>query len=133
MIPSEYGKMNPWRLLLLIGGGAFLGLGCLLTLTNPGNQQYEDFATKQLVIYLKENICQPSSADLGEAIKSQMCHLMVDTGKQQIPKLIAQTTQRHNYLLFSTYQTELYLYSFDTIGILNHFYVIDVDKIYDGE
>ena len=133
MLPYEYGKMNPWRLPLLIGGVAFLSLGSLLVLTNPGQEQYEDFATQQLVLYLKENICQQTSPELGEAIKSQMCHLMVDTGKKQIPKLIAQTSQRHNYLLFSMYQTELYLYSFDTIGIFNHFYIIDVDKLYDGE
>ena len=123
--------MNPWRLPLLIGGVAFLSLGGLLTLTNPGNKQYEEFATEQLIQYLKDNVCQQTSSDLGEAIKSQMCHLMVDTGKKQLPKLIAQTTQRHNYILFSTYQTELYLYSFDTIGIFNHFYVMSVDKLYD--
>jgi hypothetical protein len=131
MISSPDDNFNFWRLPLMICGIIFLGLGGLLMLTNPSQQQYEEFATEQLVIQMKEKVCQSNSSNLGEAIKSQICNLMLDTGKKQIPKLIGETTQRHNYLLLSVYETKLYLYSVETLGIFNHFYIIGFNKLYD--
>jgi hypothetical protein len=131
MIPPKHEKINSWYLPLTFGGIIFLALGTVLTLTNPGPKQYENFATEQLILYIKENICNPKSANLTETLKSQMCNLMVDTGQKQIPTLIAQTTERHNYLLLSVYETQLYIYKFETIGIFNDFYVIGVNKLYD--
>lgn len=131
MIPSKQEDYNYWHLPLTISGIVFLVLGAILTLTNPSQKQYEEFATEQLVIYLKENVCKQKSANLGEALKSQICNLMVDTGKKQVPQVVAQTTDHHNYLLLSVYETQLYIYSFQTIGIFNNFYVVGVDKIYD--
>jgi hypothetical protein len=133
MIPSKDEKLKSWYCPLTLGGMVFLALGTILMLTNPGPKQYEDFATEQLILYLKENVCQPKSPDLGSALKSQMCNLMVDTGKKQVPQVIAKTTQRHNYLLLSIYETHLYAYNIETIGIFNHFYIIGIDKLYDRE
>ncbi len=126
-------QKNSRRLWLNIGGGLFLAFGCLLFLTNPGQRQYEKFATEQLVKYARENVCQAKSAKLEEALKSQMCTLMLETGKSQVPKLIRETTNRSNYALLSLYETNLYIYNFETIGIFNHFYVIGVDKLDDPE
>lgn len=133
MISSPDDDFNFWRLPLMICGIIFLGLGGLLMLTNPSQQQYEEFATEQLVIQMKEKVCQANSSNLGEAVKSQICNLMLDTGKKQIPKLIGETTQRHNYLLLSVYETKLYLYSVETLGIFNHFYIIGFNKLYDDK
>lgn len=131
MISSQEDNVNLWRLPLTIGGIIFLGLGAILMLTNPQQKQYEEFATEQLVLQAKEKVCQINSQSLGEAIKSQMCNLMLDTGKKQIPKIIEQTTQRYNYVLFSIYETRLYIYSVETIGVFNNFYIIGFNKLYD--
>lgn len=127
----EKPKIGLWELFLTIGGFVFLALGIMLVLTNPKPQDYESFATKNLILYLKENVCQSQNKSLEEILKGEVCHLMVNTGEKQVPKLIATTTQRHNYLLLSVYETNLYLYNFETIGIFNEFYVIGVDKLYD--
>ncbi len=127
----EKPKIGLWELFLTIGGFLFLVLGIVLVLTNPKPQDYEFFATKNLILYLKENVCQSQNKSLEEILKGEVCHLMVNTGEKQVPKLIATTTQRHNYLLLSVYETNLYLYNFETIGIFNEFYVIGVDKLYD--
>lgn len=133
MIPFKEEKSNSWPLPLTISGILFLALGIILMLTNPSQKRYEEFATKQLILYLKENVCNKKSADLAEALKSQMCNLMVDTGQKQLPQVIGKTTQRHNYLFLSIYETNLYIYNFETIGIFNDFYVIGVNKLYDQE
>jgi hypothetical protein len=126
-------EKKTWSLFALVGGILFLCLGSLLALTNPGQKQYEEFATEKLVTYLKENVCQQTSPSIEEAIKSQMCNLMVNTGKGQIPKLIEKTSKRHNYLFLSMYETNLYLYRVETIGVLNQFFIIGVEKVYDSE
>ncbi|BAQ65861.1 DUF4359 domain-containing protein [Geminocystis sp. NIES-3709] len=131
MNPLPHEHKSPLSITLLIGGGLFLVFGCLLLFTNPSQKKYELFAAEQLVIYAKENVCQATSGNLEEAIKSQVCNLMIDTGKNQIPTLIGKTTQKRNYLLLSIYETNLYLYNFTTIGLLNQFYVIGFEKVYD--
>jgi hypothetical protein len=120
----------PW---LSICGGLFFLLGLCLFFTNPSQRKYEEFATEQLIKYARENLCQAKSGELEEAIKSQMCTLMLETGKHQVPKLIGETTQRSDYLLLSMYHTNLYIYSFEVIGVFNNFYVIGVDKIYNAD
>lgn len=131
MNPLFLEKRNFVTVLLTITGGFFLLFGTALFFTNPDAKKYEQFATEALIKYAKENICPAKSVSLEEAIKSQVCNLMVDTGKSQIPKLIASNSQRGNYLLFSLYRTNLYIYQFETIGIFNNFYVIGADKVYD--
>lgn len=129
-----YKEDNSCPLLWLnIGAGLLIIMGLGLFLTNPSQKSYEDFGTEQLVNYAREKLCQAQSAKLEEAIKSQICTLMLETGKHQIPKIIGDTTIRHNYLFFSFYETNLYVYRFETIGIFNNFQVISVDKLYDSE
>ena len=99
-------------------------------LTNPSEQEYEKFATEQLIIYARNNVCSANSGSLEQAIKSKLCNLMVDTGRVQVPKLITKTTQTKNYILFSVYETDLFLYEFQTIGVFNNFYIIDIHQVY---
>ncbi len=129
MNPMYQNQEHSRSLWLSISGGLFLLLGLCLCLTNPNQNKYEKFATEQLVNYARENVCQAKSANLQEAIKSQMCTLMLETGKNQIPRLIGETTERENYLLLSTYETNLYIYRFETVGIFNQFFVVNVDQL----
>ena len=117
-------------LLFFVPSGLIFIASVVLMFTNPSKQEYEEFATEQLVLYAKENLCSTSSGDLEQIIKSQVCNLMVDTSRVQFPKLITKTTQTRNYILFSVYETDLFLYEFQTIGIFNNFYIIDVHQVY---
>ncbi len=125
-LASEQG--SPLSVTMTIGGSLFLIFGVLLFFTNPSQKKYEEFAAEQLIKYAKENVCIAKSENIEEAIKSQVCNLMIDTGKSQVPNLIEKTTQKRNYLLFSIYETNLYIYNFETIGILNQFFVIGFDS-----
>lgn len=131
MNPLPHEQKSPLSITLMIGGSLFLGFGLLLVFTNPNQKKYELFATEQLITYAKENVCTATSNNLEQAIKSQVCNLMINTGKSQVPTLIGKTTQRRNYLLLSIYETNLYLYNFTTIGLLNQFFVVGFEKVYD--
>ena len=121
-------QRNSFPFLFTFGGGLFLIMSVILGLTNPSVREYEDYASKELVIYAKENICQANSDTLEEMLKSKVCNLMVNTGRSQLPKIIAETTQRRNYILFSIYETDIFVYEFQTIGIFNKFYTIDAHQ-----
>lgn len=124
MNPLASEQRSPLSVTLTIGGSLFLIVSIILFFTNPPQKKYEEFAAEQLIKYAKENVCLAKSENIQEAVKSQVCILMIETGKNQIPKLIEKTTQKRNYLLFSVYETNLYVYNFETIGILNQFFVI---------
>ncbi|MBL1211172.1 DUF4359 domain-containing protein [Geminocystis sp. GBBB08] len=124
MNPLAGEQKSPLSITLSIGGSLLLICSILLFFTNPSQKKYEEFATQQLIKYAKENVCQAKSGSIEEAIKSQVCNLMLETGKNQLPKLIEKTTKNRNYVLFSIYETNLYIYNFETIGFLNQFFVI---------
>lgn len=128
---NTHSKPLPLSLFAVIGSFLVLLLGGVLAFTNPSNKKYETFATEQLSLYAKENLCQATEGNLEQAIKSQVCHMMVETGKGQIPRVIRETTIRKNYFLLSLYDTNLYLYKFRTVGLLNNFYIISADQVYD--
>lgn len=108
---------------LLVAGG-------ILAATNPGMEKYQKYATEALIRYAKEKVCLPASKSLEELVKSQLCNVLLETGRQEaIPAIIASNTRRDNYLLLSIYRTNLYLYSFETVGILNNFYVYRAKQI----
>ena len=129
MNPLYVEKSNSNSIVYTVTGSLLCIASAILVYTNPSSRKYEEFATKELVNYAKENICIANSNSLEEAIKSQVCNLMVDTGRNQIPLLIGETTEKRNYVLFSLYETDLHLYQFQTIGIFNEFYVIDAHEV----
>ena len=102
-------KRSSVSFLFTLSSGLVVISSLILMLTNPSNKKYQKFATEQLVIYAKENICSANSGNLEEAIKSQVCNLMVDTSRRQVPQLIKETTERRNYILFSVYETDLFV------------------------
>jgi hypothetical protein len=114
--------------LIAFGGILLSGLAGLLVLTNPSQAEYEQYGAERLTEYLREKVCNKLPTGLGELLQSQGCKTLVDIGSPQLPKIIAQQTRRHNYLLFSIYETNLYLYQFQTFGILHNFYTYQIDK-----
>ncbi|MEM8777657.1 MAG: DUF4359 domain-containing protein [Cyanobacteria bacterium P01_G01_bin.49] len=125
--------MEALQLMKVVGGIALVGAGTCLMMTNPGKRDYESYATEALIIYLKQEVCTQAPGGLGGFLRSH-CKTLVDTGKPHIEEVIAKKTIRQNYLLFSIYETELFLpspvpsYQFETIGVFQQFYTYQADQ-----
>ncbi|NEQ80544.1 MAG: DUF4359 domain-containing protein [Moorea sp. SIO2I5] len=108
-------------------------VGGTMVVTNPGQATYEDYAVEQLSKYLKEEVCPQAPEALDGFIRRQ-CTILVDTGRPQIKQVVAQSTKRENFLLFSIYRTDLDVstlipaYSFETVGIYQQFYLYKADE-----
>ena len=126
--------MKVLQVIAAVGGVALVGLGGVMALTNPSQETYEEYAVEQLTTYLKEEACPQAPKVLGDLLQHQ-CKTLVDTGRPQIQQLITKTTQRQNFILFSIYRTNLEIgpvlpvYHFETLGVLQKFYIYQADKI----
>ncbi len=116
-------------------GGLLLGItGITMLFTNPNQKEYESYATEMLSDYLKQEVCTQIAQELG-GILTSYCKTIVDTGRPQIQQIIGQKTVRANYLLFSIYDTKLFMpspvpsYQFSTIGVLHNFYIYRAEEI----
>ncbi|MEA5534767.1 DUF4359 domain-containing protein [Crocosphaera sp. XPORK-15E] len=125
--------MEALHLVTVFSGVALGGVGACLILTNPGQSDYESYATEALTTYLKQEVCVQASGNFGGFLSSY-CKTFVDTGRPHIQKVIANKTIRQNYVLFSIYETELFLpspvpnYQFETIGAFQQFYTYQADQ-----
>lgn len=103
-------------------------------MSNPNQIAYEQYATEQLTLYLKETACQQTASEVPEVLQSY-CKLLVDVGRPHLQQLIAQKTQRHNFIFFSIYYTNLPTpfplpnYQFETLGILQKFYLYNTEEL----
>ena len=106
-------------------------IGCMV-ITNPSQRDYEDYASEKLVFYIKERVCLEPKVNV---LLQRYCNTLIDTSRKQFANFLSQKTQRHNYLLFSIYKTDLSLpapiprYQFETIAILENFYTYESDRI----
>jgi hypothetical protein len=123
---------------VLVGIGSFIlfVLGGM-AITNPSLDDYQDFATRRLTAYLKENACRQLPQDLG-AFVLQHCQTvtktMIDIGRPQLREFIGSTTKKHDFLFFSIYETTITLdsslpiYEFETLAILQTFYIYSIEE-----
>lgn len=130
------GKTNLMKNLKIglgLGCAILAGLGAALAVTNPGSKDYENYASTELNLYLKENVCKETSEDFGDFVK-RLCPSIVDTIRPQLQQLIIKNTKRQNFILFSIYSTDLSLpsplpgYYFETVGAFNNFSTYSVEK-----
>ncbi|MDY7014270.1 MAG: DUF4359 domain-containing protein [Cyanobacteriota bacterium] len=128
--------MKASQIAIALGGITLVGLAAGMAITNPSSSDYESFATEHLTQYLKDNACQKLPSELG-GVGQQWCQALgntvVDTGRPQLQQLIANQTQRSNFILFSVYRTRLALgpfppYEFETLGILQQFYTYRTEE-----
>ena len=126
--------MKGSQLPLIAGGIALAGIGGLMAITNPGQNAYQQYATEELSAYLKDNVCPQLPKGLQNFLQSQ-CKALVDVGRPQIEQLISHQTRRQNFILFSIYQTNLSVtesfpsYHFETVGILQNFYIYQAEQL----
>ena len=125
--------MKGLQVVQTIGTVLLAGLGVAMAMTNPSQAEYEEFALQQLTVYLKDNVCAKASEDFGGFLKRQ-CNLLVETGSPQVKQLIAETTERHNFIFFSIYRTDLSVssflpsYHFESVGVFNNIYIYQAQK-----
>jgi uncharacterized protein YceK len=126
--------MSGSKLVFSIAGIVLAGLGVTMTLTNPGQNAYEQYASQTLNDYLKKNVCTQFSSGLSQFLKSQ-CYFLVDTARPQLSQIIAHNTQRQNFIIFSLYQTDLFIpsalpnYQVKTVGVLQNFYIYEAEQL----
>ncbi|NBD32997.1 MAG: DUF4359 domain-containing protein [Cyanobacteria bacterium] len=123
-------KLKPWEISILLGSIAVIGVGSAMAITNPRRQAYQEYAAQQMGGYLKEEVCADAPKALGDFLERQ-CNNLVDSGQKPLQEIIAQSTQRHNYFLFSIYETNLSLmtglpsYQFKTLAIFQNFWTYE--------
>jgi len=123
-------KLQPWQFSTLIGCIGALGMGTLMTFTNPSRNAYNTYAAEQASYYLQTHTCPKTSNYLGGILQEQ-CQELVDQREPQIQQLVDLSSRRHNYLLFSIYETELSImeslpsYRAKTVGFLGNFWTYE--------
>lgn len=120
--------MDVLRVVTAIGGTVLTALAVTMALTNPREDTYKEYAVEQLSIYLKNEGCTQVPVILGNSLQRR-CKILVDENRPQIEQLVAKTTQRQNFIVFSIYRTNLEVasflpvYRFETLGVFQKFYI----------
>ncbi len=115
------------------GAAVLIALGVAMAATNPSRVEYEDYATGRLSEYLKEQGCSKTPNLLDNLIKFN-CAKLIDSANPQIKQIVKASTQKHDYLLFSVYHTELQInslipsYKFETVAALDNFFTYKAEK-----
>ncbi len=118
--------MKNFKLLTSISLIFLAGLATAMVATNPDPSSYEEYAVEQLTTYLKDDVCSQVPKTFETLV--QNCASLIDSNRPQIQQVLARSTQRQNFILFSIYRTNLSissivpLYRFATIGVMQNFY-----------
>jgi hypothetical protein len=114
-------------------GILLVGLGAALAVTNPSPSAYDDYAAKQLTIYLQDNACTQAPNLLGDLLREQ-CASLLENNQSEIKQFISSNTDRQNWVFLSVYKTDLAInpllptYHFETVGLLQNFYIYKADR-----
>lgn len=129
--------MKNLRGLAYIIGVSLLGVGVATIVTNPDQAGYERYAAQRLTVYLQENACAKAG------ILEDTCESALRDNQDQLRQFISTNTERHNYGLWSIYETNLSpddilpsavsgllpSYHFETVGVFSSFYTYKADRI----
>ena len=125
--------MKYLNILKSIGIAALAGLGTVMAIANPSQSEYEEYAIAQLTTHLKENVCPQAPKDFNRFLQRQ-CKTLVDSGRPQLQRLIAENTDQHNFIFFSIYRTDLSIspllpgYHFATVAVFQKFYTYESES-----
>lgn len=114
-------------------GVGLVVLGVTMAKTNPSQAEYEEYAVQRLTKYLKSDVCKKTPKMLENLIKLD-CDKLVDSASPQVRELIAGTTERQDFLIFSIYRTDLKLnswlpsYTFESVGAFESFYTYSAEQ-----
>ena len=125
--------MKVLTLIVSVSAAAIAALGVAMATTNPRQENYEKYAVGKITNYLKTDFCKKTPDFLQNLIQFN-CYKFVDSANPQIRDIVAATTTRQNYIVFSVYTTDLKIdnlipgYKFETVGALDSFYTFKVEK-----
>jgi len=125
--------MKSLKIITYVGAAALAGLGVAMALTNPSQRNYEEFAVQKLTEYLKKDVCTKAPKVFDDFLQRN-CSVLVDSSRPKMQQIIAETTQKQNFIFFSVYRTELFInpvipsYHFETIGAFQNFYVYSAKR-----
>lgn len=114
-------------------GVGLVVLGVTMAKTNPSQAEYEEYAMQRLTKYLKSDVCKKTPKMLESLIKLD-CDKVVDSASPQVRELVARTTERQDFLIFSIYRTDLKLnswlpsYTFESVGAFESFYTYSAEQ-----
>jgi Domain of unknown function (DUF4359) len=118
--------MRQWQIVLLsILAGC--GLGCIMALSNPDRSAYETYAIEQIGNLARDQ-CDRLPGGLGILIQGP-CRGVIEAYKPQLRPILAATTTRQNWILFSIYRSDISIPAvnfngqFESIGIFNNFFI----------
>jgi len=125
--------MKSLKIITYIGAAALAGLGVAMALTNPSQRNYEEFAVQKLTEYLNKDVCTKAPKVFDNFLQRN-CSVLVDSSRPKMQQIIAETTQKQNFIFFSVYRTDLFInpvipsYHFETIGAFQNFYVYSAER-----
>ncbi len=125
--------MKAFTIMAYTGAAGLAIFGVIMAKTNPSQTEYEEYAVQRLTQYLKEDVCKKTSK-LIESLLNSSCDKMVDSANPRMKEVLALTTQRQDFILFSVYRTDFKLsnwipsYRFETVGALNNFYTYSAEQ-----
>lgn len=130
------------RIAPYLAGMALVGLGVAMAVTNPSEAAYKDYAARRLTQQLQEKECVKLDASYQD-----LCKLLDrEQGQALLRRLVADHTERQNYLVFSLYKTNFSTdqllpsllsgllslpkisYETETIGLFGQFQTYRVEK-----
>ena len=101
----------------------------MLIATNPGQEQYNTFATETLQTEARSAFCQADEldswlGDLGQVL-GNICETAIEEGtligEDDLKGFIEDNTERQNFWLFSLYTTQIPAVQVKILGIFNRF------------
>jgi Domain of unknown function (DUF4359) len=120
--------------------GLFL-LAVVMVKSNPSEASYQQYAVTELSSYVKSNVCKKSLDTnielLDKLIDNQVknqCNKFVDVASPRVREIIAASTERHDFVIFSVYRTEFKVnellpsYKLETIGAFDKFYTYNAQQ-----
>jgi hypothetical protein len=125
--------MKSLKIITYVGAAALAGLGVAMAMTNPSQGNYEQFAVQQLTEYLKKDVCI-KAPEVFDNFLQRNCSVLVDSSRPKMQQIIAETTQKQNFIFFSVYRTDLFInsvipsYHFETIGAFQNFYIYSAER-----
>ena len=116
-----------------VGAAGLVLLGVTMAKTNPSQAEYEEYAVQRLTKYLKSDVCKKTPKILENLIKLD-CDKVVNSATPQVREIVAGTTERQDFIIFSIYRTDLKLnswlpsYTFESVGAFESFYTYSAEQ-----
>ena len=135
--------MKSLKIALTLLVAAIAGLGVSMAVTNPGPEEYEAYATKQLTRYLRQegdSLCEQVEVPefLTDLVGDQCPELLnsvLKNNQGELQALISRGTQRQNFGVLSIYRTNLEIstvlprYEVETVGVFRRFYIYRAERL----